>query len=236
MSEIRASTVLPARREPLTLHTADGLDLVGELALPAGPGSGGHAGLPAPAAHARRDDGQPRAAQGLLPAARAGRPGRAAVQHPGHRSARGRARASSATARPSGSTWPRRSTGASRPGCPGSGCWAGRSAPNWRCGGALTGVEGAILLSPPLRRATDADLDAWAASGKPLLALVPSSTTTCARTRRGAGSPGSRRPSCRGRRGQAPVGRRAVRPARAERDRAPGRTRPPRRCPPTWED
>jgi alpha/beta superfamily hydrolase len=34
-------------------------------------------------------------------------------------------------------------------------------------------VEGAILLSPPLRRAGDADLDAWARSGKPLLALVP---------------------------------------------------------------
>ena len=34
-------------------------------------------------------------------------------------------------------------------------------------------VEGAILLSPPLRRAGDAELDAWARSGKPLLALVP---------------------------------------------------------------
>ena len=34
-------------------------------------------------------------------------------------------------------------------------------------------VEGAILLSPPLRRAGDADLDAWARAGKPLLALVP---------------------------------------------------------------
>jgi uncharacterized protein len=34
-------------------------------------------------------------------------------------------------------------------------------------------VEGAILLSPPLHQADDADLDAWAASGKPLLALVP---------------------------------------------------------------
>jgi alpha/beta superfamily hydrolase len=31
---IRANSVLPARREPLTLHTADGLSLVGELALP----------------------------------------------------------------------------------------------------------------------------------------------------------------------------------------------------------
>ena len=32
---------------------------------------------------------------------------------------------------------------------------------------------GGILLSPPLHRATDADLDAWAASGRPLTALVP---------------------------------------------------------------
>ena len=35
MSQIRASTVLPARRTPVELHTADGLRLVGELALPA---------------------------------------------------------------------------------------------------------------------------------------------------------------------------------------------------------
>ena len=34
-TEIRASTVLPARREDIELHTADGLRLVGELALPA---------------------------------------------------------------------------------------------------------------------------------------------------------------------------------------------------------
>lgn len=34
MAEIRASTVLPARREDITLHTADGLELVGELARP----------------------------------------------------------------------------------------------------------------------------------------------------------------------------------------------------------
>ena len=30
-----------------------------------------------------------------------------------------------------------------------------------------------MLLSPPLRFATDADLDRWAASGRPLVALVP---------------------------------------------------------------
>src|SRR5262249_57444340 len=39
--------------------------------------------------------------------------------------------------------------------------------------GNVPQVEGAILLSPALRRATDADLDAWAASRKPLVALVP---------------------------------------------------------------
>jgi len=33
--EIRANTVLPARREPIELDTADGLRLIGELAMPA---------------------------------------------------------------------------------------------------------------------------------------------------------------------------------------------------------
>ena len=35
MTQITASTVLPARREQITLHTDDGLTLVGELARPA---------------------------------------------------------------------------------------------------------------------------------------------------------------------------------------------------------
>ncbi len=34
-------------------------------------------------------------------------------------------------------------------------------------------VEGAVLLSPPLHRAVDVDLDAWASYGKPLTVLVP---------------------------------------------------------------
>src|SRR5437763_5064037 len=34
MAEIRPNTVLPAARRPVTLHTADRLELVGELALP----------------------------------------------------------------------------------------------------------------------------------------------------------------------------------------------------------
>ena len=39
--------------------------------------------------------------------------------------------------------------------------------------GSALDVEGAILLSPPLHRAGDADLRAWAESGKPVTALVP---------------------------------------------------------------
>src|SRR2546430_17729848 len=35
MSPIRANSILPARREDVELHTADGLTLVGELARPA---------------------------------------------------------------------------------------------------------------------------------------------------------------------------------------------------------
>ena len=35
MTEIKAATVLPARRTDIELRTSDGLTLVGELALPA---------------------------------------------------------------------------------------------------------------------------------------------------------------------------------------------------------
>jgi uncharacterized protein len=34
-------------------------------------------------------------------------------------------------------------------------------------------VDGAALLSPPLRQTTDADLDRWSEAGLPLLVLVP---------------------------------------------------------------
>lgn len=34
-------------------------------------------------------------------------------------------------------------------------------------------IEGAVLLSPPLHRADDADLDSWASAGLPLHVLVP---------------------------------------------------------------
>jgi alpha/beta superfamily hydrolase len=39
--------------------------------------------------------------------------------------------------------------------------------------GSTLDVEGALLLSPPLHRATDDSLRAWAASGKPITAFIP---------------------------------------------------------------
>lgn len=39
--------------------------------------------------------------------------------------------------------------------------------------GCDPGICGAILISPPLRYATAGDLDVWAESGKPVVALVP---------------------------------------------------------------
>lgn len=39
--------------------------------------------------------------------------------------------------------------------------------------GLEPGVVGAVVLSPPLRSTTDAELDAWAAADRPLTALVP---------------------------------------------------------------
>jgi alpha/beta superfamily hydrolase len=40
-------------------------------------------------------------------------------------------------------------------------------------GAASDDVVGGILLAPPLKRATDDDLDRWGTSGKPLVAVVP---------------------------------------------------------------
>ena len=79
----------PARRENVELRTEDGHRLVGELAVPeSGEIKATLITLP-PAAHARRLHGLPRLPEGLLPAAGAGRRGRAALQHPRDRHRRG---------------------------------------------------------------------------------------------------------------------------------------------------
>jgi uncharacterized protein len=174
VTEIRAATILPARRTPIDIQTADGLNLVGELALP--PDRDPVATLvclhPLPTHGGMMDSHLYKKASNRLPALA----GLAVLRFNtrGTESERGR------------------SDGDFDGGE--SECYDVEAAVSWAVGnglpriwllgwsfgteialrwGNLPQVEGAILLSPPLKRATDADLDRWAASGKPLIALVP---------------------------------------------------------------
>jgi alpha/beta superfamily hydrolase len=172
--EIRANTVLPARREDVVLHTADGLDLVGELALPL---SGAPVATliclhPLPTAGGMMDSHLLKKASYRLPALA----GLAVLRFNtrGTSSERG-----TSGGRFGGGSAEREDVEAAIRYC------VGAALPRlwllgWSFGtelalmwGNVPDVEGAILLSPALRRATDADLDAWAATGKPLVALVP---------------------------------------------------------------
>jgi uncharacterized protein len=174
MSEIRAATVLPARREPVTLHTADGLDLVGELARPADrdPVATLIFLHPLPTHGGMMDSHLLRKAANRLPALadlavlRFNTRGTASEQGRSHGEfGEGEAERLDVAA---AIAW----------------CQAAGLPRLWLVGwsfgtelalmwGADPAVEGAILLSPALHRAGDADLDKWAASGKPLLVLVP---------------------------------------------------------------
>jgi uncharacterized protein len=172
--EITAHMILPARRERIELKTADGLALIGELALPADrePAAALVTLHPLPTHGGMMDSHVYRKAAWRLPAladlavlrfntrgtaSAAGRSEGAFDEGIGERFD---VEAAIAFAEAAG--LPRR--------------WL----VGWSFGtelalkyGCLPGVEGAILLSPPLHRAADADLDDWAASGKPVLALVP---------------------------------------------------------------
>jgi alpha/beta superfamily hydrolase len=174
LTQITASTVLPARREQITLHTDDGLTLVGELALPAehDPVATLIALHPLPTQGGMMDSHLIRKASYRLPAladlavlrfntrGTASERGRSAGQFGAGEAERYDVAAAIAWAKAAG--LPR--------------LWL----LGWSFGTELAlkwgndpAVEGAILLSPPLKRAGDAELDAWAASGKPLLVLVP---------------------------------------------------------------
>ena len=172
--EITSHTILPARREDIELRTRDGLTLVGELALPdAGRPRATLVMLhPLPTAAGMMDSHVFRKAAWRLPAL-----GDLAVLRfntRGTASARGR------------SDGEFDGGGAERYDVAAAIEFAGnRGLPDiwlvgWSFGtelalkyGCVPEVEGAILLSPPLRRATDADLDVWAAAAKPLTVLVP---------------------------------------------------------------
>jgi uncharacterized protein len=174
MTEIRASTILPAVRTLVTIPTADGLDLVGELARPEGRAPAATLiGLhPLPTAGGMMDSHLLRKAAYRLPAL-----ADLAVL-------RFNTRGTSSEQGTSGGEFgggetERHDVAAAIAYCVAAGLprlWL----VGWSFGTELAlkwgndpAVEGAILISPPLARATEADLDGWAASGRPLVALVP---------------------------------------------------------------
>jgi len=174
LTQITASTVLPARREQITLHTDDGLTLVGELARPAehDPVATLIALHPLPTHGGMMDSHILRKASYRLPAL-----ADLAVLRFNTRgtiSERGRSEGefgASETERYDVAAAIAWATAAGLPRLWLLGWSFGTElALKW---GNEPAVEGAILLSPPLKRAGDAELDAWAASGKPLLVLVP---------------------------------------------------------------
>ena len=172
--EIRATTVLPARRADITMRTADGLALVGEIAQPLArdPVATLVCLHPLPMQGGMMDSHLFRKASYRLPALA----DLAVVRFNtrGTESARGRSEGQYG-----GGLAERYDVAAAIAWCVAAGLprlWL----LGWSFGTELVlmwgrdpAVEGAILLSPPLHRAGDAELDAWAASGKPLLVLVP---------------------------------------------------------------
>jgi uncharacterized protein len=174
VTQIRAATILPARRTPITLTTADGLNLVGELALPAdrNPVATLVCLHPLPTHGGMMDSHIIRKASYRLPALADLAVLRFNTR--GTESERGKSEGEFG-----GGVTERHDVEAA------AGYAASAGLPHiyllgWSFGteltlkyGALPPVEGAILLSPPLHRTTDEDLDAWAASGKPLIAMVP---------------------------------------------------------------
>ena len=167
MPEITAGTVLPAQREPITMLTADGLTLVGELALPVSrpPVATLICLHPLPTQGGMMDSHVLRKASYRLPALADLAVLRFNTR--GTSSERGRSEGEFGD----GET-ERHDVAAAIGYC------ADRDLPRlwllgWSFGTELAlrwgldpDVEGAILLSPPLRRAGDADLDAWAAGGQ----------------------------------------------------------------------
>jgi len=174
MSEIRPATVLPAKRTPVTLLTPDGLRLVGELAVPADadPVATLICLHPLPTHGGMMDSHLFKKAAFRLPAL-----AQLAVLRFNTRGTSSE-RGTSEGEFGAGET-ERHDVAAAVSWAVDAGLPA-RWLLGWSFGTELAlkwgpdlDIEGAILLSPPLRRVGDADLDRWAASGKPLVALVP---------------------------------------------------------------
>jgi alpha/beta superfamily hydrolase len=174
MSAIRANSVLPARREAVTLHTADGLALVGELAVPEDrdPVATLVCLHPLPTHGGMMDSHVFRKAAFRLPALA------------GVAVLRFNTRGTSSMQGTSEGTFD--SGAAERYDVAAAIEYAEfHDLPNiwivgWSFGTDLAlmhahdpAVQGAILLSPPLRFSGAEHLATWAESGKPLTALVP---------------------------------------------------------------
>lgn len=174
MTTIRANSILPARREDIELHTADGLRLVGELALPADrdPVATLICLHPLPTHGGMMDSHLYRKAAWRLPALADLAVLRFNTR--GTTSVRGTSEGSFDNA-----VGERYDVAAAIE-------YAEfHELPNrwlvgWSFGtdlvlkfGCDPAVAGAILLSPPLRFSTADDLRVWAESGRPVTALVP---------------------------------------------------------------
>jgi hypothetical protein len=174
LAEIRANTVLPARREAVTLHTADGLALVGELALPESNAAVATivALHPLPTHGGMMDSHLLRKAAYRLPAL-----ADIAILRFNTRG----------TESDAGRSEGEFDNGDNEKYDVAAALdlveYRDLPAPwlmGWSFGTDLAlqhgrdpSIAGAILISPPLRYSTDADLAAWAESGKPLVAIVP---------------------------------------------------------------
>ncbi|WP_308468918.1 alpha/beta hydrolase [Rathayibacter soli] len=176
--ELRGGVELPARRENIELHTEDGLTLVGELALPIerDPVATLVTLHPLPTAGGFMDSHILRKAAARLPAL-----AEVAVLRfntRGTHSPRGTSEGSFDGG------------GAERLDLAAAMAFVHeRGLPHpwlvgWSFGteialkyGRQHPIDGAILLSPPLHRATDAELAAWADDPRPLIALIPEHDT-----------------------------------------------------------
>ena len=174
MAKIRGSSVLPARREPITLQTADGLRLVGELALPLDrePAATLICLHPLPTHGGMMDSQVFRKAAARLPALadlavlRFNTRGTSSVQGTSEgafdKAVGERFDVAAAIEYAEYADLPS--------------LWL----VGWSFGTDLAlmhgldpAVQGAILLSPPLRFTSPEHLQAWASAGKPLVAIVP---------------------------------------------------------------
>jgi alpha/beta superfamily hydrolase len=174
VSLIRGNSILPGRREPIELHTADGLKLIGELALPqtGAPTATVICLHPLPTHGGMMDSHVFRKAAWRLPALaglavlRFNTRGTTSVQGTSEGTFDGgvaeRFDVAAAIEFAEFNDLPKR--------------WL----VGWSFGTDLTlkygcdpAIDGAILLSPPLRTTTEEEMKVWARDGKPLTALVP---------------------------------------------------------------